>query len=96
MKLEGIILEGTSQEVYRINKAIERLPENTIKNSHKEKGKSYLKATINKKDDLIIDLQCLDKETGVYIPEKAEMIKHDLEGKPISFFYLKTPYNIIY
>ena len=54
MKLEGIILEGTSQEVYRINKAIERLPENTIKNSHKEKGKSYLKATIIKSSFLLI------------------------------------------
>jgi len=96
MKLEGIIIEGSPVDIYRINNAIERLPENTIKNPYKEKGKNYLKAAIDKKDDLVINLQCLEKETLVYIPEKAEMMKHDLEGKPISFFYIKTQYNLLY
>src|SRR3989338_7831725 len=96
MELEGVIIEGSPEDKYRINKAIERLPDNTIKNLHKEKGKTYLKATIDSKDNLIINLQFLEKSAAVNIPEKAEMIKNDLEGKPISFFYIKTQYNILY
>ena len=61
-----------------------------------EKKFDMMEEEINKKDDLVINLQCLEKETLVYIPEKAEMMKHDLEVKPISFFYIKTQYNILY
>lgn len=97
MKLEGIIIEGCSEDAYRISKAIERLPENTIRNIHKEKGKNYLKAAIDSKDNLIINLQCLDEKAGIHVPEKAEMINYDLKDEPgISFFYIKTPYKILY
>lgn len=97
MKLEGIIIEGNPEEKYRITKAIERLPENAIRNIPREKGKRYLRALIDKKDDSIINLQFLEKKGVIYIPEKAEIIKHNLESEPgIFFFYIKTPYKIIY
>lgn len=95
MELEGIILEGSSEDRYRIIKAIERLPEDTISNGRR--GKMYLKATVDKKDDSIINLQCLEKKGVIYVPERAEVIKHDLESEPgIFFFYQKTPYKILY
>lgn len=97
MKLEGIITEGNLKDIYRIEKAIEKLPEETIRNRGREKGKVYLKATADKKDDSIINLQCLEKKGFVYVPEGAEIIKHDLESEPgIFFFYMKTPYKILY
>ena len=97
MELEGIIIEGSLEDKYRIKKAIERLPEDTIRNINQKKDEVYLKATIDKKDDSIINLQFLEKKGFIYIPEKAEMIKHDIKSEPgISFFYIKTPYKIIY
>ncbi len=97
MELEGIITEGSLEDVYRITKAIEKLPEETIRNGGREKGKIYLKATVDQKDDSIINLQCLEKKGFVYVPEGAEMIKHNLESEPgIFFFYQKTPYKILY
>ncbi len=97
MKLEGIITEGSLDDIKRITKAIERLPEDTIRNMPREKGKMYLKATIDSKDNSIINLQCLEKKGTVYVPERAEIIKHNLESEPgIFFYYIKTPYKIIY
>ena len=97
MKLEGIITEGSSEDIYRITNAIERLPEDMIRNIKREKGNNYLKATIDKKDNSIINLQCLEKIGFIYVPEKAEIIKHNLESEPgIFFFYQKTPYQILY
>ncbi|MBI2003866.1 hypothetical protein HYS72_00175 [Candidatus Pacearchaeota archaeon] len=97
MKLEGIITEGNIEDIERIKKAIEKLPEDTIRNIDREKGKNYLKVTTDKKDDSIINLQCLEKKGFVYVPEKAEIIKYDLENEPgIFFFYMKTPYKILY
>lgn len=97
MKLEGIITEGSLEDVFRITKAIERLPEETIRNRDRKKGEIYLKATVDQKDDSIINLQCLEKKGFAYVPEGAEMIKHDLESESgIFFFYQKTPYKILY
>ncbi len=97
MKLEGIIIEGSPEDKFRIKKAIERLPEETIKNRGRKKNEVYLKVTVDKKDDSIINLYCLEKEGFAYVPEGAEIIKHDLESEPgIFFFYQKTPYKILY
>ena len=97
MKLEGIITEGSSEDIERIKKAMEKLPEDMIRNIKREKGNNYLKATLNPEDDSIINLQCLEKKGFIYVPEKAEIIKHNLESEPgIFFFYQKTPYQILY
>ena len=97
MKLEEIIIEGNLEDKFRITKAIERLPEETIGNVLGEKGKRYLKATIDEKDDSIINLQCLEKKGIINIPERAEMIKQNPESEPgMSFFYIKTFYKILY
>ncbi|MEK6844683.1 MAG: hypothetical protein AABX44_00320, partial [Nanoarchaeota archaeon] len=95
MKLNWIIIEGSSEDKYRITKAIERLPESTIKNINRKENEVYLKAMIDKKDDSTIKLQCLEKKVVVNVPEKAEMVKHNLENESgISFFYIKTFYKI--
>ncbi len=97
MKLEGIITEGNLKDVKRIEEAIKKLPEDTIRNIDREKEKIYLKVTVNQKDASIINLQCLEKKGFVYVPEKAEMIKYDLENEPgIFFIYQETPYKILY
>lgn len=97
MELEGIISEGNLEDMSRITKAIENLPKDTINNINREKGKVYLKATIDQKDTSIINLQCLEKKGFVYVPEGAEWIKHDLESEfGIFFLYQNTPYKIIY
>ena len=97
MDLDGIIIEGSPEDKYRLTKAIERLPEDTIINIKREKGDNYLKATINREDDSIINLQCLEKKATVNVPKEAKMVKHNLKsGSEIAFFYIKTFYKILY